>query len=253
MSEFVWVQQGDKLPAVAVSQMLLNRTGASLTVDGDFGRLTKAAVSHFQREHPPLVIDGGIGQHTWPRLATGERLQIIDCIDVFDPELFDIDKFIRGAGGHPLLIGGMCNGIEEAVTEIVRTARDLFLLRFHGHGAPGVAGVSDGHGKISDRSAFSDEPATRRALARLRGCFGPYGCIQFMHCKTAQGIRGTEFLQMVASTTGVPASAGISWQWGGSLRANMRFNGLTRTICPGTTSISGWAAGLPRFSSVRTS
>lgn len=248
MSEFVWLRQGDKLPAVAVAQMLLNRTGASLAVDGDYGRRTKTAVQGFQREHSPLAADGVIGRNTWARLVANEHLQIIDCIDVFDPSLFDNETGdIRGAGGNPLLIGGMCNGIEQAVSDIVRSAHNLFLLRFHGHGAPGVAGVSDGHGAVEDHSTFRNDIASRKALTRLRGCFGTYGCIQFMHCNTAQGSRGAAFLGMVASTTGVPASAGINTQYAGGLRKALRFEGPTRTFYPGMASIRAWAASLPGF------
>ena len=43
-------------------------------------------------------------------------------------------------------MAGMSNGVEVAVEEIRHAARNIFLLRFHGHGDSGVAGVSDGHG-----------------------------------------------------------------------------------------------------------
>ncbi len=50
MSEFVWLRQGDKLPAIAVAQLLLNRTGESLRVDGIFGTRTAQAVKKFQKD-----------------------------------------------------------------------------------------------------------------------------------------------------------------------------------------------------------
>lgn len=42
----------------------LNKLGATLTVDGSYGPLTKAAVSAFQSANPPLVADGWAGKLT---------------------------------------------------------------------------------------------------------------------------------------------------------------------------------------------
>lgn len=245
MSEFVWLRKGDKLPAVAVAQVLLNRTGASLTVDGDFGTRTHKAVREFQSPRS-LAVDGVVGRQSWPRLVANEQLPIIDCIDVFDNSLFNMEvQDIRKAGGNPILIGGMCNGIEQAVQEVQSAVQSAFLVRFHGHGAPGAAGASDGHGAIEDHSTFRNDAATRLVLNKLRGSFGRCGCIQFMHCNTAQGRMGREFLQMVAVTTGVPASAGVQTQYAGSLRKTLRFEGSTRTFCPGNVDLKAWGRGLP--------
>ncbi len=246
MAEFVWLRQGDVLPAVAVAQLLLNRQGESLSVDGNYGPRTAAAVRKFQRDHRPLSVDGVIGRNTWPRLVGQESLQIIDCVDVFDSALFRMEvRDLRTSGASPIMIGGMCNGIEQAVRDVANASHNLFLLRFHGHGAPGAAGVSDGHGTIEDHSTFRNDAATQRALSQLRGCFGKYGCIQFMHCNTAQGVQGARFLSMVASVTGVPASAGIETQYAGTLRKTVRFEGRTRTFCPGLRTLAAWGASLP--------
>lgn len=247
MSEFTWLCRGDRLPAVAVAQLLLKRTGFSLAADGDFGPATQAAVRSFQSQRR-LGADGIIGRITWPRLVASERLQIIDCIDVFDPDLYDSEgSLLRGAGGRPMVLGGMCNGIEQAVTNIVAAANQTFLLRFHGHGASGVAGVSDGEGEITSRSSFENNPETMRALRRLRGVFGPWGCIQFMHCSTGSGPAGAAFLQKVANTVGVPATGALNSQYGSTLREAVRYEGPVRTACPGGTSVATWARGLPQF------
>lgn len=247
MSEFVWLRKKDKLPAVAVAQLLLNRTGATLTVDGDFGRRTDAAVRGFQRQRS-LGVDGIIGKNTWPRLKSAEQLQVLDSIDVFDPNLYQIEASrLRREGCNPLLIGGMTNGIEQAVSQIRGASRKLFLLRFHGHGAPGVAGVSDGHGEFEDHSSFRNDSASRRALSGLRGCFGPYGCIQFMQCNVAQGAAGASFLNMVATTVGVPVTAGRPTQYGGNLREILTIEGQTRTVLPSGGTLPNWAHGLPEF------
>lgn len=247
MAEFVWLRNGDKLPAVVTAQQLLNRTGARLTPDGIFGAKTKSAVQQFQRPRG-LSVDGVIGRRTWPRLVNVEDLSIIDCVDIFDPSLYAMEvRDLSAAGGTPITLGGMCNGIEQAVQSIRMSARNLFCLRFHGHGAPGAAGVSDGHGDIEIRSTFRNDPATQRALQKLRGIFGQYGCIQFMHCETGAGAAGREFLNMVARETGVPASAGVKTQYAGNLRKTVRFEGPTRTACPGGRSLQSWGGSRRAF------
>ena len=45
-------------------QWELNRHGANLVVDGDFGYKTHEAVILFQKAHPPLKVDGLVGQKT---------------------------------------------------------------------------------------------------------------------------------------------------------------------------------------------
>jgi hypothetical protein len=73
----------------------------------------------------------------------------------------------------------------------------VFLLRFHGHGAPGVAGISFGQGGVGfgeradiDNADFAE---IRPALARLRPIFGPYGNVQFMHCETGSVRRARRY------------------------------------------------------------
>src|SRR3546814_9584819 len=137
------LRKPDILPAAGVLQKLLNRGGAGLGVDGNFGPRTRSAVMDFQRPRR-LAVDGAVGVNTWPRVSVGsDKLAVIDCIDVFDESLYEMEaNDIRRAGGDPMLIGGMCNGVGQIVSDIVRFAPSggVFLLRFHGHGAPGVAG-----------------------------------------------------------------------------------------------------------------
>lgn len=63
------LRKGDKGPAVVQLQGLLNKHGAALKVDGDFGKGTKAAVILFQ-ENNSLVADGVVGGYTWKVLRT---------------------------------------------------------------------------------------------------------------------------------------------------------------------------------------
>jgi peptidoglycan hydrolase-like protein with peptidoglycan-binding domain len=62
------VRYGAKGKAVMVLQRALNKKGAHLSVDGDFGPKTKAAVEHFQRSRN-LTVDGIVGPNTWRALG----------------------------------------------------------------------------------------------------------------------------------------------------------------------------------------
>jgi peptidoglycan hydrolase-like protein with peptidoglycan-binding domain len=59
--------EGDTGPAVTTLQTRLNVWGAKLTVDGDFGASTLAAVKAFQTAHK-LTVDGVVGAQTWVAL-----------------------------------------------------------------------------------------------------------------------------------------------------------------------------------------
>lgn len=61
------IGEGATGAAVQLLQADLNLTGANLTVDGDFGPLTLAAVENFQRAHG-LTVDGIVGPLTWAAL-----------------------------------------------------------------------------------------------------------------------------------------------------------------------------------------
>lgn len=249
------LRHGDKLPAAGVLQKLLNaRAGISLVADGDFGSRTKAAVAAFQRSKN-LAADGVVGQITWPRLSqmTENNMKIVDCVDVFDPSLYELEAAdIRRAGGNPLLIGGMSNGVEQAVTNIISETGHgtVFLLRFHGHGAPGHAGISFGQGGIPGEHNASIHLGNWAYMgpivARLAPIFGPYGCMQFMHCETGSGPRGSTLLQNIATAARVPATGGIRTQFGGGL-TTFRFEGPTHTAFPGGKNLASWSASLPDF------
>ncbi len=249
---YPYLRQGDHLPAVGVLQRLLIRTGSRLRADGIFGPKTKAAVQDFQRARR-LKPDGIVGVQTWPRVSAASDLQIIDCIDIFDPSLLRLEaRDIRRVGGNPVVIGGMCNGVQQAVSEIRLAGRSVFLLRFHGHGARGVASISSGHGELDPdlehRSdiALENLAQIRPVISQLFSIFGAYGCVQFMHCETGGGRSGRRLLDQIARMLGVPVSAGVRTQYGGGLRT-FRFEGPTHTATPRGESLSGWCRSLPDF------
>ncbi len=251
MANYSLLRRGDNLPAVGVLQKLLNRGGARLVADGDFGPATQTAVTNFQRTRG-LAPDGAVGQNTWPRISANARLPIMDCIDIFDPSLMSLEmRDIQRAGGDPLVIGGASNGVEQAVQMILAASPgNVFLLRFHGHGAPGVAGFSDGQGNLGPGHRTDVNPQNLNimlpVLGRLRGIFGPYGCVQFMHCSTGRGAGGHAVLTAIANAVNVPVSAGVFDQLGGGT-STFRFEGPTFTAVPGGGTVAAWAAGRPDF------
>jgi len=255
MPNYPLLSKSAHLPAVGVLQKLLNRGGAGLTVDGNFGHRTRQAVIDFQRPRG-LKHDGIVGVGTWPRVSAGASLPIMDCVDIFDPLLLeDTETPIKRVGGNPKVIGGMCNGVEQAIAMILAASPgNVFLLRFHGHGAPGVAGVSFGHGEVTgawDERAHIDVATlavTLPMLRRLTGIFGPYGCIQFMHCETGRGPQGHRLLSTIASALGVPATAAVNDQAGlGWGNLPFGYTGPTVTAVPYGGTLAGWARSLPEF------
>jgi len=63
--------EGDRGQSVIELQTALNRWKITLKVDGEFGRLTKAAVARFQQQRK-LKADGIVGSQTWGELFKSE-------------------------------------------------------------------------------------------------------------------------------------------------------------------------------------
>ncbi len=258
MTNYPLLYETNILPSVGVLQKLLNRGGAGLNPDGIFGPKTKKAVVDFQRPRG-LKPDGKVGVQTWPRVSVNADLPILDCIDVFDPLLEeDTDAPIKKVGGNPVVIGGLCNGVEQAVNMIQSASPgNVFLLRFHGHGAPGVAGIAFGKadvaGAYDERSDIDERTLneTLPLLGRLRGIFGPYGCVQFMHCETGRGPKGQRVLRRVADALGVPVTGAVNDQSGlGWGNLPFGYDGPTVTVVPGGARLQDWSKGLPDFPGV---
>jgi len=77
------VVEGNSGPQVQTVQYLLRHRGESISADGAFGPLTRAAVQRFQTANG-LTADGDVGPQTWPRLvvalaqgASGEAVRAL--------------------------------------------------------------------------------------------------------------------------------------------------------------------------------
>jgi hypothetical protein len=239
---------GDKLPAVGVVQKLLNRSGAGLNADGIFGPKTLAAVKSFQ-SRARVSPDGVVGGRTWEALTAGLLLPIVDSVDITDPTFYNQDaKYIRQAGGTPVLLGGMCNGVEQAVSMIAGKSQNVFLLRFHGHGLPGIASVTTGETAFDakEQSDISVDRPVMNTLRRLKTVFGSYGSIEFIECSTGRGPKGQRLLSTISSAVGVPVTAALIDQPFGKT-ATFRLIGGTYTACPGGVPLQAWCKSLPDF------
>ena len=83
MENWPLYQQGSSGENVRTIQYLLDAQGHALVVDGDYGPLTAAAVTDFQKANG-LDVDGATGPQTWPRLivqvqagATGQAVRAV--------------------------------------------------------------------------------------------------------------------------------------------------------------------------------
>ena len=67
----VTVQQGSQGAVVKAVQSQLKSRNVAITVDGDFGSQTDAAVRTYQKAHAGLTVDGQVGPQTWKLLLAG--------------------------------------------------------------------------------------------------------------------------------------------------------------------------------------
>jgi hypothetical protein len=260
---------GDQLPTVSVLQILLSFKlggGSMLSVDGIFGRRTKAAVVSFQSQFSDLKPDGIVGRLTWLRLVEDTGLKIIDAVDVTDPDLMDTEVAdLIDSGGSPIVTGGMSNGIVDIANRVQQAARgagSVVLLRFFGHGAAGVMAFSDGTGvirwqetvgkKIKKHVRYIDEnielssltpetfPKVQLALGRLTPVFSEFGSVEMHGCKVARDAGGRRLLQRLADLWRVPVTAGRRTQTAGGT-STFQFEGPIFTACPGGRSLKAWS------------
>jgi hypothetical protein len=256
MSSYTILKRHDKIPTVAILQKLLIRAGASLKVDADFGSKTENAVREFQRSRN-LRVDGIVDGQVWARLSYRDILPLVDCIDVFDENLYNKQaQTVVRSGGEPIMLGGMSNGLEQAALEI-GSARSIFLLRFIGHGCPGIQGVTIGRGgftenvggqvksdkKVYDHSSLYFLNAPGAGASGLKKIFGPYSSVELHGCHVAAGPVGHKFIRDLAMSLQVPVSAGTNSQ-----RSALRFDGPTYTAYP--QSREAWCASLPDFAPI---
>ncbi len=256
---YVLLRAGDRLPTVAIAQLLLNQErprGRELAVDGIFGPQTRKAVVEFQQRHG-LGPDGIIGRRTWPRLAGSQHLSILSTVDITDPDIAQTELAdLRTEGADPVVAQAVCNGVGAVVRDIVgRAPRRLVLLRFFGHGAPGAMSISDGVGVVNmggntvyleDRDLTALTPRTiqmaERELRRLTFIFNEYASVELHGCRVAGDAAGRRMLRTLAQWWQVPVSAAYRSQYAGGETNTFRFEGPVYTAFPAGLTLKRWAA-----------
>jgi Putative peptidoglycan binding domain len=246
---FTFLMNGDILPSVTTSQILLrrHRPQATIKADGNFGPRTKGAVENFQSFHH-LTRDGIIGNGTWNQFMTVSGFQTIDVVDGTDPSLVNLEAAdIRQAGGDPIVVFGMSNGIQFVTDQIVARGRreNVMLLRFHGHGNRGLQNVTGGEINGAPHLAaisLSNYTQIEPTIARIRRVMLPFGSVQLLGCDVGGG-RGSQLVSRLAGTWAVPVTAGLHTQFGGGNRT-FRFEGPTVTGFPGGADLRSWSQAM---------
>ncbi len=137
------VRFGEHSPRVTLLQVVLNShsyAGANnkrLTVDGAYGRNTGAAVAAAAKM---IGVDKSSSKVATPelisRLLADVDLSVITSVDLGDARLQDdIDEFKRNFD-DPIVLGGMCNGLQQMVLAVQSRAESgkVAALRLDGHG-----------------------------------------------------------------------------------------------------------------------
>jgi hypothetical protein len=275
------VRVGDRGPFVAAVQVLVNRylQATRIVVDGIYGPDTQSAVADVKRR---AGAEGGGDQvvaSTWAALTAVTRVSVISSNDIYDSRHDQLTPpDLRGPGW--IANSGMSGGVGQIVDDIlarVPALGPIALLRFFGHGAPGLMGVTGGTGSmrgprgetifrddegheledsqrpdphwgqqvrgdhIRDQTTISRESwaLIEPALARLRGHFAPYGSVELHGCRVGLGNEGRLLLTSLSSTVRVPASAGLARQSFG-LTTTLRYEGTVRTVYPGGLDLRTW-------------
>jgi g-D-glutamyl-meso-diaminopimelate peptidase len=84
-------------------QSALNRAGASLTVDGNYGSKTVQAVKNFQEDNG-LIVDGVCGPKTWDKLSpymqdfSTVTQAVEECLEALEnlPEYKRLEELLYG-------------------------------------------------------------------------------------------------------------------------------------------------------------
>jgi peptidoglycan hydrolase-like protein with peptidoglycan-binding domain len=261
------IKFGEQSPVVATLQCLLNRVvpDAALTVDGIYGRNTRAAVQDFQ-SHANLPTSAHVEGSFWRALMDETGYQTVDVVDVGDPGLVPYFAQLRTLGANPIELNPQCNGVGVAVQRIRFAApkpASIVLLRFDGHGWPGHQMISAGQeGGVSPSGAVimsgnvplwvrwnateagvNVETAIDSALRSIKPLLAPFGSVQFHGCRIGLGQTGGDFLREMTDVFGVPASGGVKKQWGNAYE----FEGPARHLYPGGTNLRSWSRSIRSY------
>jgi hypothetical protein len=235
------LRRGDNLPTVAVLQSYLNQQPAVteyLETDGNFGPKTEGAVLSFSGK--PFV-----DYWTW-QMTVGGNWQIIDSVDrteYHDPKHAINDHKDLAPYRQTLLEQfGMSFGSPVVVDQVKASGRagQVVLLRFHGHGSPGHMYLASGRDHSGSSFHYLYNKKFYESLRPLREIFAPFGSVELHGCNVGRGRPGRVLMSGMADALGVPVSAGLGTQYGGS-KKTFRFESPTITYCPNGESLKAWS------------
>ncbi|WP_052441789.1 NlpC/P60 family protein [Streptacidiphilus anmyonensis] len=136
------MSQGESDGCVIELQNLLNSSGAGLTVDGQFGPATYAAVRNYQASHG-LGVDGVVGPNTKSALygapsgGTGSGLQLVNCgtlqVGSSGSCVTTLQTMLNAYGAGLTVDGQFGSGTQTAVENFQSS---------HGLTADGIVGVN---------------------------------------------------------------------------------------------------------------
>jgi hypothetical protein len=256
------VRFGDRGPRVVLLQVLLNRRGGGLTVDGIFGPRTRGAVSDARRRM--LGGAGGdiAGPDFWRALLDEQRLCGIDAFDMGEERFQTGVTIVREAGSQVVETGAMCNGVEVVVGSIqgrTRPPGSLGVLRTWGHGNRGhwlsftvgevvhttLADPALGAQIAAERWSYVDPgnfDAMRPTLAPVGRCFASVGIYEHHGCSLGRIAETREMMRKLATLWGVPVTVAVGTQLiPFTEAAALRFQGQTFTAYPHGTE-RAWIA-----------
>ena len=162
----------------------------------------------------------------------GDIVMKIDVIDMDDRVLGTHRRGLAQSSGSTVIeMYGMCNGVSQMVTEIVRVAapRSIEVLRIWGHGWSGgqliAAGASAQVGVDHGSALWAHNMAQYGSdLSRLNRYFRAGGRVELKGCQVGSGEAGEAFVSALAKTIGVPVQAAVDIQ-GGMWVSGQHWNG----------------------------
>jgi hypothetical protein len=230
-------------------QGILRSTGHNIIIDGNFGPATEAAVIQYKATLSGATAGGAIDLETWRAIERSTGYRIINVVDAEDAEQRQrVMSGLSRAGAEAIIMYGMSNAVEQAISEVVSRAGAsgvLAMVRFYSHGGPGAQGVALGHdgGMLQHMAGISAQhfPAMRAQFQRLNDVLAPFGCVDLMGCSVGSGHPGRTLLHNIADAAGRPAEAGIQLQYSQDVGNTVfNFEGPIRQVYPGHSSRVGW-------------
>ena len=247
------VRTGDRGPRVVLLQVLLNRRGAGLKVDGIFGPRTGRAVDAARGR---LLGSRGTAADPdlWTALFDEQRLCGVDAFDMGEERFTRGATIVRSAGSQVVETGAMCDGIGAVVSGIADRSSppgSLAVLRTWGHGNRGhwlsftvgeVVETTERDPVLGAQIAAEQRSyvypgnydAMSRVLAPVRGCFAGVGIYEHHGCSLGKIPETRRMMGRLADLWGVPVTVAHGTQLiPYTAAAALRFQGQTFTAYPG--------------------